>query len=161
MARRGLNLLVALVGIVITLPIWIVTAILIKLTSRGPAFHVQIRVGQCKRQTGATRHDPRRTNDIGGRPFRIYKFRTMYVDAEARTGPVWAVRNDPRLTPIGKVLRQNSIGKEVRRQFPGQSDVYVRADKNLTWGNLAQVISALDEAGLKQKLVTKPEDRTK
>jgi biopolymer transport protein ExbD len=55
----------------------------------------------------------------------------------------------------------NNIGKEVKRQFPGQSDVYVRGDKNLTWQNLAQVISVLDEAGLKQKLVTKPEDRTK
>jgi lipopolysaccharide/colanic/teichoic acid biosynthesis glycosyltransferase len=109
MARRFLNLVVALVGIVVTLPIWIVTAMLIKLTSRGPIFHVQTRVGQCKRQTSATRHDPRRTNDLGGRPFRIYKFRTMYLDAEARTGPVWAVKNDPRLTSVGKVLRQFRI----------------------------------------------------
>jgi biopolymer transport protein ExbD len=60
-----------------------------------------------------------------------------------------------------KLVNINNIGKEVKRQFPGQSDVYVRGDKNLTWGNLAGVISALDEAGLKQKLVTKPEDRTK
>ena len=105
-ARRTLNLLVALIGIVATFPIWIVIAVLIKLTSRGPVFHVQTRVGQCKRQTRPTRHDPRRRQDIGGKPFRIYKFRTMYLDAEARTGAVWAVRDDPRLTRIGKVLRQ-------------------------------------------------------
>jgi biopolymer transport protein ExbD len=60
-----------------------------------------------------------------------------------------------------KPVNINLIGKEIRRQFPGQTDVYVRGDKNLTWGNLASVISALDEVGLKQKLVTKPEDRSK
>jgi len=60
-----------------------------------------------------------------------------------------------------KPVNINNVGKEVKRQFPGQSDVYVRGDKNLTWGSLAQVISALDEAGLKQKLVTKPEDRSR
>jgi biopolymer transport protein ExbD len=55
----------------------------------------------------------------------------------------------------------NNVGREVKRRFQGQDTVYVRADKNLSWGNLALVISALDEAGLKQKLVTKPEDRSK
>jgi biopolymer transport protein ExbD len=51
----------------------------------------------------------------------------------------------------------NNIGKEVKRQFPDQKDVYVRADKNLIWGTLAGVISALDQAGLKQNLVMQPE----
>jgi biopolymer transport protein ExbD len=60
-----------------------------------------------------------------------------------------------------KPVNINNIGKEVKRQFPGQMDVYVRGDKNLTWGNMAQIISTLDEAGLKQKMVTKPEDRSK
>jgi biopolymer transport protein ExbD len=55
----------------------------------------------------------------------------------------------------------HQVGTEVRRKFKGQDTVYVRADKNLTWGNLAGVISAIDEAGLKQMLVTKPEDRKK
>jgi len=55
----------------------------------------------------------------------------------------------------------NNVGREVKRRFQGQDTVYVRADKNLTWANLAQVISALDEAGLKQKLVTKPYDQTR
>jgi biopolymer transport protein ExbD len=55
----------------------------------------------------------------------------------------------------------NNVGKEVRRRFQGQDTVYVRADKELTWGNIAQVMSALDEAKLKQSWVTKPVDRTK
>jgi biopolymer transport protein ExbD len=53
------------------------------------------------------------------------------------------------------------VGKEVKRRFKGQDTVYVRADKNLIWNNLAQVISAIDESGLKQMLVTAPEDRKK
>jgi|SRR5581483_2572324 len=55
----------------------------------------------------------------------------------------------------------NNVGKEVRRRFPGQDTVYVRADKELTWGSIAGVMSALDEAKLKQSWVTKPEDRRK
>ena len=55
----------------------------------------------------------------------------------------------------------NNVGKEVRRRFQGQDTVYVRADKELTWGSLAQVMSALDEAKLKQSWVLKPEDRRK
>ena len=106
LARRFLNVMVALVGIVLTFPLWIVIAALIKLTSRGPVFHVQTRIGQCKRQTRPTRHDPRRRQDMGGRPFRIYKFRTMRADAESQTGPVWARPDDPRLTRVGGVLRQ-------------------------------------------------------
>jgi biopolymer transport protein ExbD len=55
----------------------------------------------------------------------------------------------------------HQVGKEVKRRFKGQDTVYVRADKNLIWNNLAQVISAIDESGLKQMLVTAPEDRKK
>jgi biopolymer transport protein ExbD len=75
--------------------------------------------------------------------------------------PVISVARDGTTYLNDKLVNINNIGKEVKRQFPGQSDVYVRGDKNLTWQNLALVISTLDEAGLKQKLVTKPEDRTK
>ena len=73
--------------------------------------------------------------------------------------PVVSVARDGTTKLNDKLVNIANIGKEVKRQFPGQNDVYVRGDKNLTWGNLAQVISALDEAGLKQKLVMKPEDR--
>lgn len=73
--------------------------------------------------------------------------------------PVISVGRDGSTKLNDKLVNIHNLGKEVRRQFPGQDDVYVRGDKSLTWGNLAQVISALDEAGLKQKLVMKPEDR--
>ncbi len=75
--------------------------------------------------------------------------------------PVISVARDGTTYLNDKAVNINNIGKEVRRKFPGQADVYVRGDKNLTWNNLAQVISALDEAGLKQNLVTQPVDRTK
>jgi biopolymer transport protein ExbD len=73
--------------------------------------------------------------------------------------PVISVAKDGTTKLNDKLVNINNIGKEVKRQFPGQSDVYVRADTNLIWGSLAQIISALDEAGLKQKLVMKPLDR--
>lgn len=60
-----------------------------------------------------------------------------------------------------KRVNINNLRNEVQRQFPGQKDVYVRADKGVTWDNLAQVVSAVDEAGLTQKLVTQPVDRKK
>ena len=75
--------------------------------------------------------------------------------------PVISVGKDGTTKLNDKLVNINNIGKEVKRQFPGQSDVYVRADTNLIWGNLAQIISALDEAVLKQNLVMKPLDRTR
>jgi len=104
-ARRALNLVVAVVLIVVTVPLWVVIAIVIKLTSRGPALYSQTRVGIDLRDTGVKPDDPRRRHDIGGRPFRIYKFRTMTVDAERTTGAVWATKNDCRVTAVGRVLR--------------------------------------------------------
>jgi biopolymer transport protein ExbD len=75
--------------------------------------------------------------------------------------PVISVAQDGTTYLNDKLVNINNIAKEIRRQFPGQNEVYVRGDKNLTWNNLAGVISMVDEAGLKQKLVTKPEDRKK
>jgi lipopolysaccharide/colanic/teichoic acid biosynthesis glycosyltransferase len=104
--RRILNVAVALVGILLTLPLWILIAIAIKLTSRGPVIYTQTRVGIDKRATGIRPNDPRRRQDIGGRPFKIYKFRTMTVDAERGIGAVWASMNDCRVTAVGRRLRQ-------------------------------------------------------
>lgn len=108
-ARRILNATVAFIGIILTAPLWIVIAIAIKLTSRGPVFHSQTRIGLDSRQTGGTPGDPRRRQDLGGRPFTIYKFRTMHVTAERDTGAVWATPNDPRTTSVGRILRQYRI----------------------------------------------------
>jgi sugar transferase (PEP-CTERM system associated) len=78
---------VALLGTILALPIIIVTAILIKLESRGPIFYKQERVGR------------------NGRPFVLTKFRSMRVDAE-KEGPVWAQKGDDRTTRVGRVIRK-------------------------------------------------------
>ena len=106
LARRLLNIYVALVGLVLAAPIMLVVTALIKLTSRGPVIYTQTRVGLDKRAPGPDADNHRRTKDIGGKPFQIYKFRTMHVDAEAGSGAVWATPSDPRLTPVGGFLRK-------------------------------------------------------
>ncbi len=81
----------ASLGLLIALPVMLVAAIAIKLTSAGPIIYKQLRVGQ------------------GEKPFNIYKFRTMVADAETRTGPVLATEEDDRITPVGRVLRKYRI----------------------------------------------------
>jgi lipopolysaccharide/colanic/teichoic acid biosynthesis glycosyltransferase len=105
-ARRILIVTVAIIGILVTLPLWVLIALAIKLTSRGPVLYSQVRIGVDTRSTTSGTVDPRRRHDMGGRPFQIYKFRTMTVDAEAATGPVWATKNDTRVTPLGRILRE-------------------------------------------------------
>lgn len=101
--RRTLNVLVALVGIVIAAPVMALVAVLIRLTSPGPVFFAQTRVGLDRRDPG-DRGNGRRLLDLGGKPFRIYKFRTMYVQKKAEQ--VWASQHDPRVTSVGRVLRK-------------------------------------------------------
>lgn len=81
----------ALLLSVIALPIVLLAWLLVRLTSRGPGFYKQIRLG------------------LDGKPFTIYKIRTMRIDAETATGPVWATRDDKRITPLGKILRKIHI----------------------------------------------------
>lgn len=82
------SIIIGLIGIVVLSPLMLITAILVKLSSKGPVFYKQRRVG------------------LNGKLFNIYKFRSMYADAEKRTGAVWAKKDDPRITPIGKWLRK-------------------------------------------------------
>jgi len=103
--RRALNVFVALVGLVLTLPVWALIAIAIKLTSRGPVFYKQERIGLDLRSTRPQTDDPRRRRDLGGRPFMMFKFRTMCVEAESGTGAVWSGKGDPRVTAVGRFLR--------------------------------------------------------
>lgn len=76
---------------VMALPVLAVLAIVVKATSRGPAFYSQTRVGR------------------NARRYRIYKLRTMTHNCEAGTGAVWAAKNDPRITPVGKFLRDTHL----------------------------------------------------
>jgi exopolysaccharide biosynthesis polyprenyl glycosylphosphotransferase len=82
---------IALVVTLLTLPVMLLAAIAIKLSSRGPILYRQIRVGR------------------DGKHFTLYKFRSMYANAEAATGAVWAVKDDPRVTPIGRWFRSLRI----------------------------------------------------
>lgn len=89
-SRNAVHWLVALVGFTISLPIVVVTAVLIKLESRGPVFYKQERVGK------------------NGRTFVLMKFRSMRVDAE-KSGPVWASKGDDRTTRVGRIIRKVRI----------------------------------------------------
>ena len=105
-ARRGVNFLVALVGLILAAPVMLVVALLVRLTSKGPVIYTQTRVGLDRRGEGPYSQNRRRLEDVGGAPFRIYKFRTMTVQAENGSGAVWAQNDDPRVTWIGRYLRQ-------------------------------------------------------
>ena len=104
--RRGLNVLLALIAIIVTLPIMLFVAVLVWLTSRGPVLYTQVRVGLDRRIPATGTQNHRREHDLGGQPFTIYKFRTMRVDAEQGSGAVWAQQQDPRVTAVGGLLRQ-------------------------------------------------------
>ena len=103
---RVMNIVIASVGLVVTAPVMLLFAVLVKLTSPGPIFYSQPRVGIDRRR--ARQHNPydRRARDLGGLPFMIYKFRSMYLNAEAGSGAVWATAGDPRITPVGRVMRK-------------------------------------------------------
>lgn len=101
--RRALNVAVAAVALLICMPVMVLIALLVVLTSRGPVLYTQTRVGIDRRRAGST--DGRRRVNYGGRLFKIYKFRTMQVGAD-RNGEVWASPEDPRVTPVGRVLRK-------------------------------------------------------
>jgi lipopolysaccharide/colanic/teichoic acid biosynthesis glycosyltransferase len=102
-ARRALNVAVAVLGLLVALPLMLVIAAAIKLDSDGPVIYRQPRIGQ-DRRSGRPGGNGRRHVDYGGRPFTIYKFRTMTTQPAAQQ--TWARRDDPRITSVGAVLRQ-------------------------------------------------------
>ncbi|MDQ3555681.1 MAG: sugar transferase [Gemmatimonadota bacterium] len=105
-AERALNATLAVLLLVLVSPLMLVVAVLVWINSPGSVIYTQTRVGVDRRWRRGNEHDDRRSRDIGGAPFTIYKFRTMYVDAEAGTGEVWATQTDPRITPFGRHLRR-------------------------------------------------------
>jgi sugar transferase (PEP-CTERM system associated) len=89
--KRVIDLVASALGLLVSAPITVLTAVAIKLDSPGPIFYRQERVGR---------------NDD---PFTIYKFRSMSESAESSVGPVWATKDDPRITRVGKVIRKLRI----------------------------------------------------
>ena len=104
--RRGLNIVLALLALILVFPLLLLIAVLVWVTSPGPVLYTQVRVGLDRRAPADPNQNQRRERDIGGVPFTIYKFRTMRVDAEHGSGAVWAQQSDPRVTSIGRLLRQ-------------------------------------------------------
>ena len=100
--KRFFDIVLSLLALIVLMPFFIILAIIIKVTSPGPIFFVQTRVGYF------------------GRHFRFYKFRSMYQDAEQRKqallaqnqsadGVIFKMKHDPRITPIGRIIRKTSI----------------------------------------------------
>ncbi len=89
--KREIDIVASALGLLIALPILIITAILIKIESKGPIIYKQERVGE------------------NNKVYNLYKFRSMRVDAEKDTGPVWAEENDNRTTKVGKFIRKIRI----------------------------------------------------
>jgi len=90
-AKRAIDSLLAGLGLLLTLPLSLLIAVLVKLDSPGPSLFRQERLGQ------------------GGKRFRLMKFRSMRHDAERETGPVWAGEHDPRVTRVGRLLRRSRL----------------------------------------------------
>ena len=116
-ANRVLNVVIAGLALLILAPVCVLVALVVKLTSPGPVFYTQTRVGLDRRwrrtpddaAPDTTEDDDRRLEDLGGQPFTILKFRSMRVDAEAGGQAVWATKHDPRITPVGRVLRKTRL----------------------------------------------------
>ncbi len=114
-AKRTIDISGALFGLLLTAPLWFIIALVIKLDSRGPIFYRQERVGHNRRRRdrravllpGQERRSitDRRTQSGYGKTFRIIKFRSMYQNAESKTGPIWAQKNDSRVTRAGHFMR--------------------------------------------------------
>jgi lipopolysaccharide/colanic/teichoic acid biosynthesis glycosyltransferase len=117
--KRSIDIVGASLGLILTLPLWLLVAVVIKLDSRGPVFFKQERVGQNRRRgdrrtvsmAGPEKRTSadRRVQPGHGKSFWIYKFRSMQVNAESACGPVWAQKNDSRITRVGRIMRATRI----------------------------------------------------
>ena len=124
LAKRLTDIVISTIMLICLLPVMLLVAIAVKLTSTGPIIFSQMRVGLNYRKPRPDRrkrnHEipdeisenrrqaPRRSDTGYGRPFVLYKFRTMRTDAE-KNGPQFAQKNDPRVTSIGRFMRKTRL----------------------------------------------------
>jgi lipopolysaccharide/colanic/teichoic acid biosynthesis glycosyltransferase len=149
--KRFLDFALAAVGVVVLSPVFCLVAVAVALGSRGPIFYAQERVGLNRRRSRnrlpARGVERRRENGLG-RPFKIYKFRSMVTDAERKTGPVWAAPRDPRITRVGTVLRGTHLDElpQLVNVLRGEmSLIGPRPERPAFVRQLAQVIPAYVE----------------
>ena len=113
LVSRVMNVMIAGIALLLLAPVCVLVALAVKLTSRGPVFYTQTRVGLDRRwrapDEGEDDAEERRVEDLGGAPFTILKFRSMTVDAEQHGQAVWATKHDARVTPVGRVLRKTRL----------------------------------------------------
>ena len=118
-AKRFFDIVLSLCGLVILSPLFLITAVAIRLDSKGPAFYSQKRIGK------------------NGKPFKMYKFRSMCVDAEQqlerlaalneRDGPTFKITHDPRVTRVGRFIRKTCID-----ELPQLINI-LRGEMSLVW----------------------------
>jgi len=141
--KRPFDFLLSLTGIIFSIPLWILIGIMILIEDGLPIFYAQERVGK------------------NGRIFKVIKFRSMIKDAERDTGPVQATENDPRITRIGKILRNTAMDElpqlinilkgdmsfvGPRSLRPKEKEVYENPEKT----------NIEDIPGYKERLVVRP-----
>ncbi len=95
LAKRGMDIVVAAIGLILTAPLWPLVALAIRLDSPGPVIYRQLRVGRMLSDRTEL--------------FMILKFRSMRADAERATGAVWAQKDDPRITRVGAFIRRTRL----------------------------------------------------
>jgi len=144
--KRSIDIVLSSAALIALSPVFAIVALAIKLDSKGPVIYAQERVGLNRRRSrsqngngngngdgnGHANHEhempagwDRREADCYGRPFKIFKFRSMITDAERHTGPVWASAADSRVTRVGKLLRKSRLD-----EFPQLWNV-LRGDMSL------------------------------
>lgn len=141
--KRPFDFLLSLTGIIFSIPLWILIGIMILIEDGLPIFYAQERVGK------------------NGRIFKVIKFRSMIKDAEKDTGPVQATENDPRITKIGRILRNTAMDElpqliniligdmsfvGPRSLRPKEKEVYENPEKT----------NIEDIPGYKERLVVRP-----
>jgi Undecaprenyl-phosphate glucose phosphotransferase len=119
--KRLFDIAFSLLAILILSPLLLLIAVMVKLTSKGPVFYAQERMS------------------LASRPFKILKFRSMHPDAETQTGAVWASKGDPRVTPLGRLLRKTNLD-ELPQLF------------NILWGHMSVVGPRPERPELVQRL---------
>ncbi|MEQ9620226.1 MAG: sugar transferase [Deltaproteobacteria bacterium] len=134
--KRPFDFLLSLLGLIISLPIWVAVAIAIYLEDGRPIIFAQTRLGE------------------GSKKFKIYKFRSMIKDAEVNTGPVWAYKKDYRITRVGSFLRKTKLDElpQLFNILAGQmSFVGPRAERPELFDEISKVIP-----GFENRLRVKP-----
>jgi len=117
-SKRIFDVTISVMTLIVAFPLMVLIALLVKWDSKGPVFYRQRRVGHNRRQPKSAYLIPfseirqifdLRQNQSFGRPFWVFKFRSMYVNAESKGRPVWCKEGDPRITRFGRLLRKSHL----------------------------------------------------